>query len=208
MKKLLIVTGPQGSGNHVWSKIFALAPRTFGWQALLDEYWIGHDREPFAEYWKQPDQLELFDWSQADYFVTSISCPYMLNGDPVVPNFQAFISGVEAQGIAVIIAILGRDKNILAHQETRVRGQLTLDLALAEYCKLTGRLPFFLSYELLQLYKTDYLKTLNVWLKFPVAFADSRIEKILADDTNSKYYQPVQSHWTDELAKKASSKWQ
>jgi hypothetical protein len=46
MKKLLIITGPQGSGNHMWSKILALHPAVNGWSALLEEYWIPHDREP------------------------------------------------------------------------------------------------------------------------------------------------------------------
>ena len=47
MKKMLILTGPQGSGNHMWSKIFALHPSVYGWQELVEEFWIGHDREPF-----------------------------------------------------------------------------------------------------------------------------------------------------------------
>jgi hypothetical protein len=58
MKTILILTGPQGSGNHMWSKIFALHPQVRGWQALLDQYWIGHDQEPWAQYWQDPAQLK------------------------------------------------------------------------------------------------------------------------------------------------------
>ena len=89
-KTILILTGPQGSGNHMWAKIFALHPWVAGWSALLNEYWIGHDQEPFADCWRNPDQLKNFDWSVADYFVTSVSTPYMNNGERTVPNIVKF----------------------------------------------------------------------------------------------------------------------
>ena len=61
LPKLIILTGPQGSGNHLFSKVLALNPAVHGWQDLLDEYWIGHDQEPFAKYWADPKQLDKFD---------------------------------------------------------------------------------------------------------------------------------------------------
>lgn len=70
MKNILILTGPQGSGNHMWSKIFALHPSVYGWQELVDEFWIGHDHEPFAQCWADHTQLDNFDWSKSDYYVT------------------------------------------------------------------------------------------------------------------------------------------
>ena len=66
----------------MWSKIFAVNPDVYGWQALDNEYWIGHDQEPFAECWANPEKLDKFDWSQSDYYVTSTSIPYMNNGEP------------------------------------------------------------------------------------------------------------------------------
>ena len=49
MKTLAILTGPQGSGNHLWSKIFSLHEDVFGWKSLLDNYWEAHRySEPFA----------------------------------------------------------------------------------------------------------------------------------------------------------------
>ena len=32
MAKILIITGPQGSGNHLYSKIFAMHPLVNGWK--------------------------------------------------------------------------------------------------------------------------------------------------------------------------------
>mgnify|MGYP003346138878 FL=1 len=95
MKTLLILTGPQGSGNHLWSKIFALHPRVQGWRALLSEYWIGHDEEPWARYWLNPSELRNAPWALSDWHVTSISVPYMNNGEPAVPDFKSFVAGVQ-----------------------------------------------------------------------------------------------------------------
>jgi hypothetical protein len=49
--------------------------------------------------------------------------------------------------------------------------------------------PTFLSYELLYLYKQDYLKSLK--LNIPVAWDDSRLDNILADDANAKYVHSI-----------------
>ena len=206
-KTLLIVTGPQGSGNHLWSKIFALHPDVYGWHALLHEYWIGHDQEPFAEYWENPDLLKDFDWRRCDYFVTSVSTPYMLNGERTVPNIVRFAATAIGLGIRVKIAIIGRDCNILNYQQTRVRGEPTIDIALAEYEKLRTWDPVFLSYELLHLYRQDYLRQIAKQLEFPIDFANPQLTNILVDDTNSKYFQPVAHHATDDLAKHTSRKW-
>jgi hypothetical protein len=205
MKTILILTGPQGSGNHLWSKIFALHPQVTGWSALLTEYWIGHDQEPFAPYWQDPTQLKYYRWAQADWFVTSMSVPYMLNGAATVPDFRAFVREVQNQGHRVKFAILGRDQNIVRMQETRVRGAPTVDQALAAYDSLAS--PVFLSYELLHLYGRKYLETVSQQLGFPIAVSDPRLETILVEDTNSKYFSPVKHHPTDDLARRTSRKW-
>ena len=46
LPKLLIVTGPQGSGNHLFAKIFNMHPSVKGWQMMWQE-WQGHHLEPF-----------------------------------------------------------------------------------------------------------------------------------------------------------------
>jgi len=205
MKTLLILTGPQGSGNHMWSKIFALHPAVQGWQALLDQYWIGHDQEPFAEYWQHPERLVNFDWNSKDYYVTSISVPYALNGTLTVPDFDQFVSAVQQQGIAVKIAVLGRDRNIIEFQEQRVRDTKTFTQAVDAYQKFVPNC--YLSYELLHLYRSRYLESVSQHLDFPINCKHSEIENIISVDTNSKYFCAVDSQPTDDLARYASRKW-
>jgi hypothetical protein len=201
MKKLLIFTGPQGSGNHLWSKIFALHPEVAGWSALLDKYWIPHDQEPFAAYWKDPAQLQQHDWSMKDYHVTSISCPYFDGSRLAVPNIVGFAAQAVKCGLQVQIAVIGRDQNILSMQETRVRGRPTFFMAQEEYKKLAEWNPVYLSYELLHLYQGSYLQQISKTLDFPIAYNSSRLTEILTDDTNKKYVQPVAHHWVDKLTK-------
>jgi hypothetical protein len=202
MKTILILTGPQGSGNHLWSKIFALHPQVQGWQALLDTYWIGHDQEPFAAYWQAPDQLKYFPWASSDWYVTSMSVPYMNNGEPTVPDFKAFVAKLQIAGVRIKFAVLGRDRNIVEMQQTRVRGAPTLDTALAEFDQLAA--PVFLSYELLHLYGVKYLENIQQQLAFPIAVGDPRIKDILAEDANNKYFKAIEHHATDDLARHAS----
>ena len=204
MKTILILTGPQGSGNHLWSKIFALHPQVQGWSALLNDYWIGHDQEPFAAYWQDPEQLKYFKWAQSDWYVTSMSVPYMMNGQPTVPDFKAFVAKLQIAGVRIKFAVLGRDKNIVEMQQTRVRGAPTLATALAEFDQLAA--PVFLSYEMLHLYGRKYLENVQQQLAFPIAVTDPRLQHILAEDTNAKYFTPIQHHPTDDLARHASRK--
>ena len=194
-KQLLILTGPQGSANCLWSKIFTLYPRVVGHQATLDNCW------------QHPERLADFDWSQSDYFVTSISCPYMLDGERTVPDFAKFIHTVKSLGHQVKLAIVGRDRNVVGMEQTRVRGKPTLETAIGEYQKLSGQLPHFLSYELLHLYRGEYLKMLNVHLQFPIVYDEKSIAPILAEDANAKYFCLVEHHWVDDLAHKTSRRW-
>jgi hypothetical protein len=189
----------------MWSKIFALHPQVQGWQALLDQYWIGHDQEPFVDYWNNSDQLSQFNWAQADWFVTSISVPYMNNGTATVPDFKRFVKSVQNLGHTVKFAVLGRDQNIVQMQQQRVRGSVSLPQALAEFESLAA--PVFLSYELLHLYKKKYLENISRQLNFPIDINSPRIEEILAEDTNTKYFSPVAHHATDDLARHSSRKW-
>lgn len=204
MKTLLILTGPQGSGNHMWSKIFALHPQVAGWRALNQQYWIGHDEEPWAHYWNHPQDLKSAPWNQADWHVASISVPYMNNGTATVPDFKSFVSGVQNLGHRVKIAVLGRDRNILNYQETRVRGAPTMSQALAEYSKFA--MPTFLSYELLHLYGQQYLQKLEKELEFPIDWNNPLIKEIVAQDTNQKYFHPVSTQPLDAVAHHASRK--
>jgi hypothetical protein len=54
---------------------------------------------------------------------------------------------------------------------------------------------------MLHLYQGAYLQQISKTLDFPIAYDDARLAEILQDDTNKKYIQPVEHHWTDKLMK-------
>jgi len=199
---LLIITGPQGSGNHLFSKIFALHPAVAGWKQLNQQYWIGHDQEPFAEYWKNPALLDTFIWDQ-DHYVTSISCPYVYRGETVVPDYDEFIGRCP---VPVRLAIIGRDQTILQYQQSRVRSKETKQEFLNIVDGLMKYNPTFISQELLYLYGANYVQSLGQQLEFPVSQDATAINEILREDANQKYIKPVTSHWLDEEVKQASRK--
>ena len=97
MTRLLIITGPQGSGNHVFSKCLAVHENVYGWKSLLNTYWEGHHHEPFAKYWNDPELLHEFDWAQKEHYVTSISCPFVKNKEPHIPMYEKFIKQLELE---------------------------------------------------------------------------------------------------------------
>jgi hypothetical protein len=204
MKQFLIVTGPQGSGNHLFSKIFALHPNVYGWNELLDTYWIAHKDEPFAEYWTNPELLKSFDWSQSDYYVTSISCPYQNVDVPTVPNYQVFIETLQSLGIAVKVAVIGRDQTILKSQQQRIRNRVSLPDFLEHLDYLNSFDPVYLSQELLYLYKQHYVKNIARLLDFPVDVDNSELEQILATDANSKYIRDIEIQELDKYVRKVS----
>ncbi len=207
MKTILILTGPQGSGNHLWSKVLGLHASVLGWQDLQQEYWIGHDREPFNECWRDVNLLADFDWSVSDYYVTSISVPYMDNGKATIPPIRAFGEACERLGLRVIYGIIGRDRNILGMQEQRLRSGETYPMALEIYQRLPLERIYYLSHELLILYRQRYLAKIGQDLDFPVAVQDPRVEEFLEDNANAKYLRPIEHHWVDDLARLTSSQW-
>lgn len=189
---MLILTGPQGAGNHLWSKIFSLHPEVYGWKTLLDNYWEAHRfAEPFAQCWRDHSLLAAFDWTQSDYYFTSISCPLgIIDSDinPIWnPDVAGFADAVRACEVEVEFAVVGRDQTILANQQTRIRTQSTLPMFLEQLPKLAN--PTFLSYELLYLYKQQYLRSLS--FNIPVAWDHDMIDEILADDANIKYVHSI-----------------
>ena len=206
MAKILILTGPQGAGNHLWSKIFSLHPEVYGWKTLLDNYWEAHRfAEPFARHWRDHTLLKSFDWSQSEYYFTSISLPLGIIGSDVnpvwMPDVQGFAATVLGCGVEIEIAVVGRDQTILNNQQTRIRTQSTLPMFLEQLPKLWN--PTFLSYELLYLYKQDYLKSLK--LNIPVAWNDPSINTILENDSNLKYIHYVDEYVLDQGNKQGTT---
>ena len=199
MAKMLILTGPQGAGNHLWSKVLSLHPQVYGWKTLLENYWEAHRfAEPFALHWRDHTLLKSFDWSQSEYYFTSISLPLGIVGHDVnpiwMPDLQGFAATVLDCGVEVEIAVVGRDQTILANQQTRIRTQSTLPMFLEQLPKIWN--PTFLSYELLYLYKQDYLKSLK--LNIPVAWDNPSIDSILENDSNLKYIHYVDEYVLDQ----------
>ena len=204
MTTLLILTGPQGSGNHLFSKVFALHPAVSGWSALLDQYWIGHDREPFADCWRDPELLKTKDWSSHQYWVTSISCPYIDNGVTATPKYKEFVETAMGLGIKVVVAIIGRDQNILRLQQDRVRHQISLGKFIYNMSYLTSLNPVFISQELLYLYRGDYLVDLSLQLDFPIDSYSRKLKDILKVDANAKYITPAAPQNLDLVVKRVS----
>tara|TARA_B110000977_G_scaffold176067_2_gene231343 strand:+ start:45 stop:674 length:630 start_codon:yes stop_codon:yes gene_type:complete len=202
-KKMLIVTGPQGSGNHLFSKILSQHPDVFGWSKLQETYWLGHHTEPFAKYWANPSCLEEFDWSQSDYYVTSISSPFVQDQQAQTPNFKDFVKFAKCHVSDVHVAVIGRDQNILRVQQERVRGKHTTPAAIDSYQHLFDiGIPYFLSQELLYLYKSEYLQRISMDLDWPILHNDPTIFELCNQDANSKYVTSVNDHWLDaEVAK-------
>lgn len=192
--KLLIITGPQGSGNHLFSKVFSKHPDVYGWR--MKSYWEGHHEEPFNEYWQDVEKLENFDWNQSRFYFTSISCPYFKNKKPQIPQYRKFITTV-SKHCQVKIVIIGRDKNILNLQQTRVRKKPTTHIALDYFQELYAYNPVFLSQELYQLYGNNYLQSISRLLDFPIAVQE------ISEDANAKYITNINNHWLDKEVEKA-----
>ena len=201
---MLIIAGPQGAGNHLWAKVFSQHPDVFGWKSLLENYWEPHRfSEPFAKYWRDPSILDQFDWSQSDYYVTSISVPLGIpdsKENPMwEPNIDQFKRVVELEGVDVKVALIGRDQNILSEQQHRIRNKSTLPMFKKQLKTHTGT-SVYLSYELLYLYKDQYVETLDV--NIPV---DSNVGHLLTDDANNKYVHGIESNTLDQGNRKGTT---
>lgn len=202
-KQLLIIVGPQGSGNHVFARIFSMHPEVDGWSELTENYWVTHQREKFAPYWWHPQLMkpEVFDNGQ--YFVTDISYPYIYDGYIVNPKILEVANMAKSWGIDVQIAVIARDEKINRLQQERIRKKSTLDSA-KDYINdalLTSEFPVnFLSLETFFCYKTNYLKYLEKVLNFPIDHTSPEILKFIDDQSpNEKYIVPIDTYPGDEL---------
>ena len=200
--KMLIVIGPQGSGNHLFGKAFSLHDEVHGWKAALqpDGYFIPHWHEPFNHYWNDPSTITKDIMGGKKFAVTSVSNPYMENFVARVPLVQEFQANLKKCGIKSQLAIIGRDKNIIDLQQRRVRGGPTWGMMQIMLNNIEEP-PVFLSQELLYLYRNHYLRSLERLLDFPVAWNDERVEEILKEDANAKYITECEPTQLDEVVK-------
>lgn len=193
-KKLIIITGPQGSGNHLFSKVFGYHPYVSGWD-FGDKYWIPSDEEPFAECWVDPSKTK--NMLKGSAIVANVSVPFVYDGVKQVPKIQEVVNEARDAGYDVKVCIVVREENINREQQRRVRKEVTMPTALQYYYNLDADLHF-LSHESLYLYGGAYLKWLSRVLDFPIACNDERINKTISENQNKKYVKHVDSHWLDE----------
>lgn len=201
-KKLLIVTGPQGSGNHLFSRILSLHPAVSGWEDMLDNYWVPSDQEPFAEYWVNPDLLTAEVFEDKDYYLANVSCPFFFNGQRYVPNIIGVAEHAKSFGVEVAIAIVVRDQNINQLQQLRVRKEHTTPIAQTYYYNILIPSVFpvhFLDHEAFFLHKEHYVQWLGKVLDFPVETNPEKLMKFISEDANHKYVKYVEEHWLDEV---------
>jgi len=199
-KQLLIIVGPQGSGNHIFARIFSMHPEVDGWEELKEKYWVKHSREKFSEYWWYPQLMkpEVFDNGQ--YFVTNTSYPYLYDGYIIKPKILEVANMARSWGMDVKIAVIARDETVNRLQQQRIRKKSTIDSA-KDYINntlLPSDIPVhFLSLETFFCYKVNYLRYLEKILDFPIDYDNPEILKFIEESPNEKYIAPIASHWLD-----------
>ena len=200
MKTVLMAVGPQGSGNHLFAKVFALHPAVGGWKALLDQHWQAHHLEPFASFWEDPSRLSPAAFRGHEYWVTSCSIPYVYQGAHRMPPVLEFYQACSRLQLRVIPCLIVRDQNITLLQQRRVRGKVTLTKAMHHILGLMDRLDFtFLSYECLYMYRGAYLRFLSDRLCFPFDWGSPSLDRILELDANLKYVNQVRRQALDDV---------
>ena len=200
-KKLLIITGPQGSGNHLFSRLLSLHPDVSGWEELKEKYWVPSDQEPFADYWVKLELLTLDKFYGYQYHLANVSCPFMYDGVRYIPKILEVAERARFLGIEVQIAIIVRDQNINAEQQRRVRGEVTTPIAQNYYYNTLLKSTFpvhFLDHEAFFLHKEHYLKWVSNILDFPVELNTEKINLFIEKDANHKYIKYVEEYWLDQ----------
>jgi hypothetical protein len=200
MKKLLIITGPQGSGNHLFSRIFSVGQDVGGWKSLLKHYWVPSDEETFAEFWVHPERLTAEHFTGKDHWVANVSCPFYYDGSRYVPKILEVAQRAKSLEVHVTVAIICRDQNINREQQLRVRKEHTAPMAWDYYETLfDSEFPVhFISTEALFAYKGHYLRYLKDILQFPIDVDNPDIFKFLDQDPNAKYVTHVNHYWLDQ----------
>lgn len=199
---MLIITGPQGSGNHIFSRILSLHQDVAGWEEILDNYWIPSDQAPFANYFVNPELLTAEEFEGKDFHLVGTSCPFFFNGIRVVPKIVEFAKKASSFGIDVQIAIIVRDQNINQVQQERVRGIHTTPIAQEYYYNElipSGFPVHFLDHEAFFLHKGYYLKWVSDITGFPIAYNSPDLMKFISTDANSKYITTVKEYWLDPI---------
>ena len=200
MTNILVITGPQGTGNHVFSKVLSMHKDVYGWDQLLREYWVNHDGAPFKDIWREPEKIDSYFWKEPNY-VLSVSGPYIENIDgvrhTVYPNYKEVLERLSKKG-NLMVGIIGRDQNITAQNQVRKRGVESFHNFLNKIEDLVEYKHTFLSIELLYMFRHQYVKSLNSVLNIPVDYTNEKLHYILNKDPNAKYVHYVEHSWLDK----------
>jgi len=180
--KVILLTGPQGSGNHLWSKVFTT------WADK--EYWVGHKDEPHSKLWKNMDSWRTHKFSGDT--VISISIPYAVRGNTTFPDIKLWKEIMIERGIDHKICAITRDENINFLQNKRVRPENNYYNAV-EYIKTLG-VDCFLSTETLMLYQWKYVEQVCRQLEFSIDKKDVDFSQSF----NEKYVKYVQQFDLDK----------
>ena len=201
MANILVISGPQGTGNHVFSKVLSMHSNVHGWDQLLREYWINHDNAPFKDIWNTPENIDNYDWTEHENYVLSVSGPYVDKDNGVrqtkYPDYKEVLRRLNEKG-NLQVGIIGRDQNITAQNQLRKRGVESLHNYLNKIEDITKYRHTFLSVELLYMFRHQYVKSLDSLLDIPVDYTDERLHYILNKDPNAKYVHYVEHSWLDK----------
>jgi len=201
-KTITILSGPQGSGNHLFSKIFDLHPDVKGWDGINGDAYMGHSKEPYNEIWGNPDLIDTMEWGY-DHHVISISCPYLNKGTVLIPDYKAVVDKFLSKGFNVQIGIISRDKNILELQQTRLRGEPTSEHFHNALEYLTSLPHTFLSFETAMIYQLDYVEAIGKLMGIPINLVSEHYEKIFSINSNKAYISQIDEGDFDKEARGA-----
>ena len=202
MANILVISGPQGTGNHVFSKVLSMHSNVYGWDQLLRVYWINHDNAPFKDIWNTPENIDNYDWTEHENYVLSVSGPYVDKDAMGVrqtkyPDYKEVLRRLNDKG-NLQVGIIGRDQNITAQNQLRKRGVESLHNYLNKIEDIMKYRHTFLSVELLYMFRHQYVKSLDRVLDIPVDSTDERLHYILNKDPNAKYVHYVEHSWLDK----------
>ena len=202
MANILVISGPQGTGNHVFSKVLSMHSNVHGWDQLLREYWVNHDNAPYKDIWNTPENIDNYDWTEHENYVLSVSGPYVdkdANGtrQTKYPDYKEVLRRLNEKG-NLQVGIIGRDQNITAQNQLRKRGVESLHNYLNKIEDIMEYRHTFLSVELLYMFRHHYVKSLDSVLDIPVDYSNERLHYILNKDPNAKYVHYVENSWLDK----------
>ena len=203
MANILVISGPQGTGNHVFSKVLSMHSDVHGWDQLLREYWINHDNAPYKDIWNTPENIDTYDWTEHENYVLSVSGPYVDKSTTTnerntkYPDYKEVFKRLNDKG-KLQVGIIGRDQNITAQNQLRKRGVESFHNFLNKIEDMTLYRHTFLSVELLYMFKHQYVKSLDSVLDIPVDYNNQSLHYILNKDPNAKYVHYVEHSWLDK----------